>query len=55
MGHFKRDELSNVVGMLFPLKNEAERKQILEQLCEGYKEPEPSPQHSVKGHDDRGR
>ena len=43
LGKFHTDELDNVVAMLFPAKNQSERKEILDKLCEGYKSPVPPP------------
>ena len=43
LGKFHTEELDNVVAMLFPAKNQSERKAILDQLCEGYKSPVPPP------------
>ena len=37
LGKFKKDELENVVQMLFPTKSEEERKGLLGKLMEGYK------------------
>ena len=39
LGKFTPDELDNVVGLLFPTKSAAERKDLLTQLLEGYEAP----------------
>lgn len=40
LGKFNREELENVVAMLFPTKTLEERKVLLDKLMEGYVEPQ---------------
>ena len=43
LGKFSKDELTNVLVMLYPNKKEEERDEIMKQLCEGYEFPEDKP------------
>lgn len=35
MGRLDKDELQNVIGLLFPMKTEVERVEMLKQLSDG--------------------
>lgn len=40
------EELENVTTMLFPLKTESERKDLMDKLTEGYKARSDSPDNN---------